>query len=492
MLLHAGTASSCTPPSKTATLCSGENGYRAELVRAARRGLEFDPVTGEPVGWAAPQRAATTWYRLALAYTDMKWSDLAAHSRASMAEALATVTPAPTTATGQRPPAQVLRAALYGHAFNPQRQSGNPDPGTAAALAWLERASLPVTRLQDPQVTRQALDALTVRLDHRRAAANTIARKRAVFHNALGYAVELGLLEANPLGQHQRRTPRAASTADPRVIASPGQVDAIFKQVARIRPELTAFFGCPYYAALRPEEAVALRRDGLILPASGWGQLTLTAALPRSARLDRQRHRTRTSRPKAPPRRRHQNRSHPAAASLPPPLAPAGTRHRARRAAVPRCPRRPAQRKPLRPDLAPGPCRSIHLRPARQPPGTAPLRPAARGAVTVAGLRCSPGRYRRPRRAQRACPAHRLHPLHTRPRPDRQPAHRAGPRHALAARSWPTKTPGHRADSVRHASVSQLDTRGTPLDPARHARTGNPPVTCGNTRPRDLPYQLAP
>jgi integrase len=258
--------------------------YRAELVRAARKGLEFDPVTGEPVLWAAPQPAATTWYRHALAYTDMKWPELAAHSRASMAEALATITPALTTATGQRPPAQVLRTALYGHAFNPQRQTRKPDPATAAALAWLERASLPVARLQNPQVTRQALDALAVRLDRRRAAANTITRKRAVFHNALGYAVELGLLEVNPLGQFQRRTPRAANTADPRVIASPGQVDAILKQVSRIRPELTAFFGCLYYAALRPEEAVALRRDGPTLPASGWGQLTLTAALPRSAR----------------------------------------------------------------------------------------------------------------------------------------------------------------------------------------------------------------
>lgn len=28
--------------------------YRAELVRAARKGLEFDPQTGEPVLWAEP------------------------------------------------------------------------------------------------------------------------------------------------------------------------------------------------------------------------------------------------------------------------------------------------------------------------------------------------------------------------------------------------------------------------------------------------------
>jgi hypothetical protein len=47
-------------------------------------------------------------------------------------------------------------------------------------------------------VLRAALDALAVRLDGRRAAANTISRKRAVFHNALGYAVETRLLDANP------------------------------------------------------------------------------------------------------------------------------------------------------------------------------------------------------------------------------------------------------------------------------------------------------
>ena len=44
------------------------------------------------------------------------------------------------------------------------------------------------------RVTRAALDALMLRLDGSRAAASTIARKRAVFHDVAGYAVELGLL----------------------------------------------------------------------------------------------------------------------------------------------------------------------------------------------------------------------------------------------------------------------------------------------------------
>lgn len=105
-----------------------------------------------------------------------------------------------------------------------------------------------------------------------------------MFRGALGYAVELGLLPANPIGLVRWRAPRAAVTVSPATVPSPAQVRAILTQVVRIRPELAAFFGCLYYAALRPEEAVALRRDDLILPARGRGRGTiiLTAACPRT------------------------------------------------------------------------------------------------------------------------------------------------------------------------------------------------------------------
>src|SRR5881396_2484161 len=92
--------------------------YRAELVRAARLGLEFGPATGEPLAWAAPQPVATTWYQHAVVYADMKWQQLAPHSRASLAEAWPLL---PLSSPGL-PPARSLRAALYGHALNPQRR----------------------------------------------------------------------------------------------------------------------------------------------------------------------------------------------------------------------------------------------------------------------------------------------------------------------------------------------------------------------------------
>ncbi len=126
--------------------------HRAELVRAARKGAGFDPATGEPAAWAAREPVTVTWLQHAVAYAQMKWPHLAPHSRASLADALATVTPLLTGETRRRPSAGMLRAALCGYAFNPQRRSRTPDPVIASTLAWLERISLPVNQLSDSRV----------------------------------------------------------------------------------------------------------------------------------------------------------------------------------------------------------------------------------------------------------------------------------------------------------------------------------------------------
>ena len=54
-----------------------------------------------------------------------------------------------------------------------------------AVLAWARHHCLPLAALAGPQVTRRALDALTLRLDGTWAAATTITRKRAVFRGCL-------------------------------------------------------------------------------------------------------------------------------------------------------------------------------------------------------------------------------------------------------------------------------------------------------------------
>jgi hypothetical protein len=50
----------------------------------------------------------------------------------------------------------------------------------------------------------------------------------------------------------------------------------------RGRPAAAAFFGCLYYAALRPAEAVALRVGDCVLPAKGWGRIDLATSGPRA------------------------------------------------------------------------------------------------------------------------------------------------------------------------------------------------------------------
>jgi hypothetical protein len=58
--------------SKSFTTRKLADSYRAELVRADRMGLEFDPLTGEPAEWHMPEAVVVTWYEEATAYTGMK------------------------------------------------------------------------------------------------------------------------------------------------------------------------------------------------------------------------------------------------------------------------------------------------------------------------------------------------------------------------------------------------------------------------------------
>jgi len=205
-----------------------------------------------------------------------------------IADALATVTPVLVTTSRGIPAAAQLREVLYGWAFHKtHRESVQLRSEHAAALSWLRSHSLPVAALDEKdrrsQLIRRALDALALTMDGRPAAATTIARKRAVFHGVLGYAVELDILPANPLGKITWKAPEVAEEVDRRVVARPRQVRRLLAAVEQLRPELTAFFGCLYYASMRPSEAVFLRQaDCVSLPDSGWGLLMLTGSAPRA------------------------------------------------------------------------------------------------------------------------------------------------------------------------------------------------------------------
>ncbi|MFI6472977.1 transposase [Streptomyces sp. NPDC050516] len=66
------------------------------------------------------------------------------------------------------------------------------------------------------------------------------------------------------------------------LVPNPAQVARLFAAVAQQPgrgPHLEAFFGCMYYAAMRPAEVIHLRFDQCHLPETGWGMLNLSGGV---------------------------------------------------------------------------------------------------------------------------------------------------------------------------------------------------------------------
>ncbi len=262
----------------------------AELRTFAREGVAFDVETGLPVPEVRQVRAEAakasqvSWYQHAARYVARRWEGLSGNSRRSVAETLTTVTPVLLAPGRGRPDDTVLRQALYGWAFRNQ-----PDPPEDAAriLEWVAEHSLPVSALADEDVMLDVLGAISRKLDGKRAAANTIARKRAVLSNVLDYAVGRGL-DVNPLPRAAKMWTKPKTTegvVDPQVVVNRRQAEGLLTAVSyqgRIGPRLVGFFACMYFAGLRPGETVELR-DGVDLDLpddDGWGTLYLRGSAP--------------------------------------------------------------------------------------------------------------------------------------------------------------------------------------------------------------------
>ncbi|WP_328620972.1 tyrosine-type recombinase/integrase [Streptomyces sp. NBC_00354] len=255
---------------------------RAQLVTAAGRGEAFDTETGLPVS-ELRQLNRTSWYTHARDHAAMKWPQAAAKHRASIAESLSIATMTLCPNSKGRPDDELLRRALYQWAFNAGRRGQNPPDEEARALAWVEKNSPAMVDLDSASKMRAVLDGLARRKDGKSAAPNTIRRRRAVLSNCLRLAVEKELLPSNPLHRVHWETPKAVEELDERSVATPAQarllLDGVRGQGTRGK-HLVAFFGCMYYAAMRPEEVSVLSLDQCILPESGWGRVDLSGARP--------------------------------------------------------------------------------------------------------------------------------------------------------------------------------------------------------------------
>jgi hypothetical protein len=98
--------------------------------------------TGEPTSWAAREPTTMSWLEHAAAYAAMKWLLAAAYTRAGIAEALATVTPAVSTPAGAGhqlpccvPPCAGTRSTPPGPAATPARRDRSAGRGTEPLAA---------------------------------------------------------------------------------------------------------------------------------------------------------------------------------------------------------------------------------------------------------------------------------------------------------------------------------------------------------------------
>ncbi|WP_229695402.1 hypothetical protein [Streptomyces lacrimifluminis] len=207
-----------------------------------------------------------------------------------MTDSLATVVPVLVKPGRGRPTPEILRRALRSYVLPPsrrERERERPEE-IASAARWLEKSSLPVAELQEIARVHELIDALGRKLDGKPAATQTYRRRRAVAFNSLEFAVELEAFLSNPLGRVRRkRGKRPVQEVDRRVVVNPRQARELLAAVTYVGGyerasgrRLRAFFGCLYYAAMRPGEALGLRRSDCTLPAKGWGRIELTETRP--------------------------------------------------------------------------------------------------------------------------------------------------------------------------------------------------------------------
>jgi integrase len=216
------------------------------------------------------------------------WPSSAAKSRVSLLETLSVALPVLARPLAGAPDRDVLRLALR-HSLNQNEHAPQPSPAEKRALSWLERASLRISALDDPAVVSELLDVLGRKLDGTPAAPDYFSRRRRVMHRVFSHAVRKKRLRVNPLGKASlpegwSAPPGPEDVVDPRSVGGPDLVADMLAAASYIGrrqgPRFVAFYGCMFYAMMRPSEVIALTKDSCHLPTEGWGRLIFAGTSP--------------------------------------------------------------------------------------------------------------------------------------------------------------------------------------------------------------------
>jgi hypothetical protein len=260
-------------------------GFRAKLVTAAGKGEDFDPDTGLPASMLRKLRDLS-FYEHCMEYAAASWKVSSANTRMSLVETLSRVIPV--VAREAHPDPALLRSALrknLNHGEHAPVLTGEE----TRAVAMIRRASRPVSALGDPGVVADVLDALAVNLDGKPAAPQYFSRRRRVLHLCLAYAVRKRRLSKNPLAKVNlpegwSAPQRPDDVIDPRCVGGPELVSSMLEACSSLGvtqgKRFTAFYGCMFWAMMRPSEVAGLTVGGCHLPVQGWGRLTFDTASP--------------------------------------------------------------------------------------------------------------------------------------------------------------------------------------------------------------------
>ena len=214
----------------------------------------------------------------------MKWKQASAKYRKDIARALTAATPAMLAAPAAGPMMRHSPGTVR-WGFNTKQR---PDPPAEVAEILLGcRNSAPLSALAElppPARCSTRPPAGWTGRTRPRAPPGGTAR---FWPTPWTTRVELGPLETNPIRVLKWTAPKVSSQVDRRSVVNPRQARTLLEAV-RARPpsgpRLVTFFAVMYYAGLRPEEAINLSRDNVILPPHGqdddWGELHIRSATP--------------------------------------------------------------------------------------------------------------------------------------------------------------------------------------------------------------------
>ncbi|MEV0065409.1 integrase [Amycolatopsis sp. NPDC050768] len=269
------------PYGKTFGTFALADGYRSNLIAAARKGEPFYLDGGLPRSLAVKVTSSLSMLDLAVGHADQKWAGAAPKSRRSLASSLVTITLAMVREGAEIDvTSRQVRMALT-QAFNKKVSDDGLSDDVIAQMSEIRRAVRPAADFAKPSVLRMVLDGFARNVNGSVSAEDTVRLRRVALRDLLDFGVEEKVFDTNPMDEVKvKKRNYEVAAVEPGVVANPIQGRMLIAAARERRPELAAFFGLMFYAGLRPEEALDLKAADLEIPAEGRGWLRLGSARP--------------------------------------------------------------------------------------------------------------------------------------------------------------------------------------------------------------------